>query len=128
MSEGRLNQKQIDIALRKLVAEVVTSESDGEGNVTAVTNGDLIARLLLQKAVGGERVTRDAEGNKKTEVLKPEAWALQYIVERVGGKTPIAVPDQEVGVRASDKVRELARERLNKLATAASGPPRHIPK
>lgn len=95
---------------------------DDEGN--AISREQALADLLWKKALGYTEMTRDDDGNMKQMVHKSESWAMQYIFERREGKAPVALNtgDNEGRIKAADKVRELARERLNKLATAKAGP------
>ena len=92
-----------------------------------LTKGEALARLLWRKALGWVEKTRDDEGNESELIHKPEAWAINLVYERMEGKTPQAVTEQdESRVKAVDKVRELAVARINDLASAAlekSGPP-----
>jgi hypothetical protein len=71
---------------------------------------------------------RDDSGNLAEVVHPPVAWAMQYLYERQEGKAPMAVPDDDNRVKAAEKVRELAKDRLNKMASAVVGPPKHSPK
>jgi hypothetical protein len=118
-SPGKLSQKALNSALRKLSCELYSAEEDG----TPITRADALAKIVWCKALGWMEEYRDESGNLKKEFHKPEPWAIQYVFERLEGKSSQAVPEQEVGVRAADKVRALAKERLNKLAVIAAGPP-----
>jgi hypothetical protein len=53
---------------------------------------------------------------------------MQYIVERREGKVAPAVQEENVGMKAADKVRELAKSRINALAKAVNRPPVPLPK
>lgn len=96
---------------------------------TPMSREEKLARLLWDRALGYEEETRDADGNRKTIKHKPEAWAMQYIYERKEGKTTPAPQEDNQRIKASDRVRELAQERLNQIAKkvavplVAKGPP-----
>lgn len=106
--------------LRKLAIEVHTSDPNGD----VVTREMALARLIWNYALGWEEMTRDDLGNPKRVVHPPVAWAMQYLFERIEGKAPIATAEQTSGLRAVDKVRQLAKDRLNSWATSeVKGPP-----
>jgi len=124
----KLSTKALTRYLNEMGALVHTV--DDEGN--PISREQALADLLWKKALGYTEMGRDDDGNRCEVVHKPEAWAMQYIFERREGKAPAAVQTEDADrIRAADKVRELARERLNKLAAAKagpSGPPTYKPK
>lgn len=109
--------------LKKLAAQVHTVADDG----TQMTRAEVLADLIWKMALGYvEKIeTRDADGNRKIheEYHPPVAWAMQYVFERTEGKAPQAVQEENAGMKAADKVRELSRQRLNSIAKVASGIP-----
>lgn len=122
----KYNSKELTNHLRQLAAEAHDwSEKDG-----LITKGEALARLLWAKALGWEEVQIDDEGNERTVKHPPEAWAIQLVYDRMEGKTPQAVTEDEARMTAADQVRELARARLNQLAAASTkkdkpaGPPK----
>ena len=126
---SKLNTKSITRHLRTLAAEVNTEHFGSDGGI--LTNEEAAARLLWKKALGYTETIRNEEGNQKEVKHKPEAWALQYVMERLEGKIAHAQSEDTNRVRAADKVRELSKTRLNQLATAVAGPkgpPKHKPK
>ena len=120
MADAKLPQRALNAALKRLAAEAYTVEDDG----TVVTKADALARLIWAKALGWVQTTTDDHGNRIRKDYPPEAWAMQYIFERIEGKSAPVIQEPEIGVRASDKVRQLAKDRLNKLANVAAGPPK----
>lgn len=89
---------------------------------TPVTREEALARLLWDMALGYKEQTRDDEGNLKEIVHKPVAWAMQAVWDRKEGRAAPTVLEDENRVRAADKVRDLAKNRVNQLASAAAGP------
>lgn len=119
--------------LNELGREVHTVNDAGD----PITREEALARRLWDMALGWEEQTRDDEGNLKTVKHPPVAWAMQYVYDRKEGRTAPTVLEDEGRVRAADKVRELAKDRVNQLASAAAGPkpsdlkkgpPKHKPK
>lgn len=113
----KYNSKQLTEHLRQLAAEAHDwTEEDG-----VITKGEAMARLLWKKALGWSESTVDDEGNEKKVYHKPESWAIQLVYERMEGRTPQALTEEEdQGRKVHEEVRDLARARLNDLATAAT--------
>ena len=113
----RYNSRQLTEHLRQLAAEAHDwSMEDG-----MITKGEALARLLWRKALGYTEKTKDDEGNEVEEWHKPEAWAIQLVYERMEGKTPQAIGEDESRKRkVKDEVQDLARARLNDIATTAA--------
>ena len=124
----RINHKAITEGLNKLGAQAHTVSDDG----TPITRDEALADLIWKYALGYTETyfETDDRGNKvKREVRHPPAsWAMQYIVERREGKVAPAVQEENVGMKAADKVRELAKSRINALAKAVNRPPVPLPK
>lgn len=121
---GKFSEKALTGHLRRLASEVV--EHDVDGN--PVTREQKLAELVWKLALGGEHEERDEEGTLKRVFTKPVQWAQQFLWERIEGKAPVAASEQTGGVKAVDKVRALARERINSMATASiAGGPRPVP-
>lgn len=126
------NSKDLTNHLRRLLGEAHDwTEADG-----AITKGEALARLLIKKALGYTEEKVDEEGKLTKVEHRPEAWAIQMIYNRVEGKEPQALSQDDEGrrVKAADQVRDLAKSRLNELAAAtagvqtAKGPPKWSPK
>jgi hypothetical protein len=94
--------------------------ADAEGN--PITNEEALARLLWNMALGYEEMTRNEEGTMTRVVHKPVAWAIQYIYDRKEGRAAPTVLEDEGRMKAAEKVRDLAKARLNGLAVSAAGP------
>jgi hypothetical protein len=124
MADLPVNAKALRAALKELASEVLTSETDNDGNVVALTRADALARLLWNRALGYTESYRDEAGRLCKKVHDPESWAMQYVFERIEGRAPQATVEAEAGVKAVDKVRELAKDRLNRIAATIAGPPK----
>lgn len=126
MLPGRLGGKKLTEELRKLAAEAHTITNDG----TPVTREQALSALIWKQALGWVEVVPDEDGNRKEIAHPPVAWCQQFLFERMEGKAVAAQPEETGGIRAAEKVRGLAKERVNALAFAAkkSGPPSHKPK
>lgn len=117
---GKFGGKLLTAELRKLAAE--------QFGATAFTNYEQLAKMIWQQALGWVEETRDEMGNKVTKVHPPIAWCQQFVFERMEGKSAITTTENESGMKASDKVRELARDRVNALSKVTAGPPKFKPK
>lgn len=109
------SNRELTQHLRALAAEAITI--DNNGNV--VTRGEKLASDLWERAIGYE--SKDPKDPDKIVKHAPEAWAIQLIYERMEGKSPTALPDEAGGMKVTDRVDELHKDRLNQMAMAASG-------
>lgn len=116
--------KSLRAELRKLASEI-SDQVDEAGD--PLTNDQVLARMIWRQAKGWTEVIRDDNGNKKEIVHPPVAWAQQFIYLQVDGKVPEASPDDTQGIRAVDKVSELAAERLNNITGKVIKPPPPVP-
>lgn len=109
----RQNSLQADIQryLREIAAE--HTELGPEG--TMISKAEALARLLWKKALGGKEVRRTAKGLEEVEV-SPESWAILTIMDRLLGKAGTVEPDTGRRTTAADRVTDLARANINKLA------------
>lgn len=125
----KLNQKALTKYLNETGLQIHTVDDDGN----PISKEAALADLLWKTALGWEEKLRDDDGNEKTKKHPPAPWAMQFVYERKEGKSSPAITESEGGLRASDKVRALARERLNGMVTAlgktpsTSLPPKHKP-
>lgn len=120
---GILGGKALTAELRKLAVEAIDVSPDG----TPVTREQILSLLIWNQALGWTETwwETDSSGNRiKREVKhKPVPWAQQYLFERMEGKAAQAMPEENGGVKAADKVRQLAKDRINSLARITAGPP-----
>lgn len=113
----KYTSRELTNHVRQLAAEAHDwSMEDG-----AITKGEALARLLWKKALGYTEDIVTDEGEQQTVHHKPEVWAIQLLYDRLEGKTPQAVPEDDHRVKAADRVRELAANRINHLAEVAVG-------
>lgn len=127
MATGRLGGKALTSELRKLANEATTITDDG----TPVTREQQLAVMIWRQALGWTEDTRDEMGNAVTKKHPPVAWCQQFLFERMEGKAPVASTENDGGMKAADKVRQLAKDRINALSIAKAGvggPPKHKPK
>lgn len=106
------NSKQITQHLREMAAVAHEMLEDG----TVMTRGEALALLLWKKALGYTERKVDDEGDVTVTEHNPASWAIQMVYERMEGKTPLAMTEDDTKVKASAKVRELATARLNQLS------------
>jgi len=118
----RYNTKQLSNHLRELAAEAETVLDDG----TCLTKGEVLARLLFAKAIGSTDEVTDDEGNRKTVVNPPERWAAELVFDRLEGRVPQAITEDETRLKVADRVTELNKNRINALSkkvTVTPAPP-----
>ena len=116
--------KKLSEELAKLAKEAHTILNDG----TPVTKEQVLAELIWKQALGWDEKVRDECGNLKEIHHPPVAWCAQFLYERCDGKAPMAEIDQVKGIKASERIRDLSRNRLNALVPVKKGPPVHSPK
>lgn len=93
------------------------------------TKEEALARVLYQRALGWTEIVEEVDeynNRAKREVRHPpEVWAIQYLMDRkLGRVTPAAADTASRRAPLSETVRDIARERLNRLAAAPPPPPR----
>lgn len=127
MGIGRVSGKALTNHLRTLSEEAFTIDDNG----TPVTRAQRLAELIWKTALGHTEEYRDDSGTLVKRYHPPASWAAQYLFERMEGRAPVSMPENEGGLKASDKVRELAKQRLNQRALAVAGvasiPPNYRP-
>lgn len=119
LEQKRLGGKRLTEELRKLACEVIDITPDG----TPITREQRLAEMIWRQALGWSEKVRDIDGNLVEKTYPPVAWSQQYLYERMEGKAPNSLPDVEGGIRAVDKVRDLAKARLNSLIKPKTPPP-----
>ena len=112
----KYSSRQLTNHLRELAA-VAHDWSEEEG---VLTKGEALARLLWERALGFEERTVDEEGKETIVKHPPQQWAVQLVYDRIEGKTPQAVEEDETKIKALDKVRELAADRVSAMAREAA--------
>lgn len=118
----RQTGKALSESLRKMATEPVSVTDDG----TPITRAEKLAAYIWKIAEGWWEEGLDKDFKPFKVWHKPEDWAIKFIFERNEGKAAQAMTEEQPGIRALDKVRELSKDRLNKLAKA--GPPGYKPK
>jgi len=120
----RFSPRALTTEVRKLAEEAFSVTDDG----TPLTRAEALARLLWNMALGYSEKVRDEDGTLKTVIHPPVAWSVQYLYERLEGRPQTAIAEDDTRIRAADKVRELSKQRLNKMAAViVAGPPQHKP-
>ena len=110
--------------MRKLAEEAFSVTDDG----TPLTRAEALARLLWNMALGYSEKVRDENGTLKDVAHPPVAWASQFLYDRLEGRPQTAIAEDETRVKAAERVRDLSKQRLNKMAASVIGPPVHRPK
>lgn len=127
MAVPKYSSKELTRHLRLMAAEADTLLDNGE----VVTKAEALARVLWGKALGFKKVEQRAGAMVEVEHM-PEAWAIQMVWERLEGKVPNAMADDGGKMSATDRVSELNKSRINKMANSAttpkSGPPKLVRK
>ena len=111
-STKRYSAKELTKLLRELAAEAHTITDDG----AVVTKGEALVSLLWQQALGYTERRVNDEGAVEETIHRGAPWAQQLIYDRMEGRVPQAVADDETRLTAAKQVRELAKNRLNDLA------------
>src|SRR5580700_5407734 len=99
---GRLGNRALTDALRTLSEEMISVTDDG----TPLTRAQKLAEAVWKLALGHYSKEKDSEGKVKDVWHPPVAWAMQWITERLEGKAPMAIQEEQQGIRAADKVRQ----------------------
>jgi hypothetical protein len=126
MSQQKYNTRELTNRLRELAAEVHDSRLNDEGEMEFQTKGEALSEAVFRSALGWiEEVVEETDVPGKTVTKKvfhkPQAWAQQFIWDRLEGKSPQALPDDKGGLSAADKVSELAKQRVNALTEETDG-------
>src|SRR5580700_10942790 len=101
---GRLGNRALTDALRTLSEEMISVTDDG----TPLTRAQKLAEAVWKLALGHYSKEKDSEGKVKAAM---------------------AIQEEQQGIRAADKVRQLSVDRINKLAGAkVGGPPKFKPR
>ena len=119
MAQQKYNNRQLTQKLRELAAQLHEVRLE-DGETILVTAGEKLAEEIFKDALGWIEKTEepgDIPGTmiSKTVVHRPQAWAKQFIWDRLEGKTPMALPDDKGGLTAADKVEELQKNTINAI-------------
>lgn len=129
----KYSNRELTTHLRELAATLhdCVEEYDidsGRKIPRARTKGQALAEEVFKRATGWSEEREDDEGNVKQVYHKPESWAIALIWDRMEGKTPQAVAEDETRVKAKDKVSDMAKQRINALVPAAIPEPPSLPR
>lgn len=114
-SAPKFNNSALTKELRARATVVHTITDDG----TPITREQALTEWIWKQALGWVEVIRDDHGNRKEIRHEPVGRWAEFVFERLEGKAaPASASDTTERVSAADKVRELSRERLNKLAAS----------
>lgn len=109
----RNDTRKVTRYLRELATEAETISDDG----TMLTKAEVLARLLWRKALGWteQRRTKD----DVVEIIhQPESWAINLVYDRLEGRVPQQLTDESEIPTVAERVGDLAKARMNKLAQA----------
>lgn len=112
MARKKYNTKDLSNHLRELAAEAETILDDG----TCLTKGEVLARLLWAKAIGSKSTKLNDEGKEIEVVNPPERWAAELVFDRLEGRVPQAITEDETRIKVADRVSDLNKNRLNAIA------------
>ena len=116
MARKKYNSRQLTDHIRELLAEASEVMEEGDnGEIKCLTKGEVLADLIVKRALGYRKTTRTDEGEEKTEEFPPERWAIELVWDRVEGKTPQAVQEDDRSLRVAERVSDLSKKRLNKM-------------
>jgi hypothetical protein len=120
MPQQQFDNRALTRKLRELALTVHDTRMNDEGEVEYTTKGEALAEEVFKSALGHwEEIEEkgDVPGQVTTKKVwrKPEAWAKQFIWDRLEGKSPTALPDDKGGLSVGDKVSELAKARINQM-------------
>lgn len=113
---GKFGGKALSDELRKLARMAHDTMIDGE----TVTREQALAAMIWRQALGWTEEKRDDAGVLRKIDHPPVAWCQQFLFERTEGKAAVATVEPQQGMKAADKVRELAKQRVNALLKPAN--------
>lgn len=108
-----INDQALTRYLAELGKQVHTKRDDG----SFVTREEALAEVLWRMALGWSERVRDNTGAWAEVYHAPVSWAIQLLWDRRDGKPAQAQPEEATRIKATDKVRELARSRINQLVS-----------
>lgn len=115
--QPRYNKQVLSLHLRQLANEAIDVDpKDGD----PITRAHKLAQLLWDKALGGTKMERNDQGQEVQVYNRPESWAIQLVYDRLEGRVPNAADEDADRPRALERLREIARERVNAITAKAS--------
>lgn len=116
----KISPRALSKELAKLASAVHTCDEQGN----EITKEQALADLVWKMALGWEELVKDEDtGQIKRTKHAPLSWAIQYLYERLEGRAAVASPDNAGGIKAAERVGDLAKQRINQLAAIKAGPP-----
>lgn len=119
MTSERITNTALTKHLREIMASIHTSDLNEDGEMVFTTKVERLAEIVADRALGwSEEVEvkkKNGQGEMMTKHHPPEKWAIIMVYERMEGKTPTAVADDNKGLTVTDKVSELAVKAINNL-------------
>jgi hypothetical protein len=98
--------------LRALALEVETVNADGD----PVVKAEALAELVWKYALGFDKKEPDSD---KTTYIPPATWAIEILYNRIEGKIPVAVVEDQ-GRSLTEKVSDLGKAKINAMTKAAT--------
>lgn len=84
---------------------------EGEGQELLITKAEALCRIIWRDAIGWTEIT----GDGKHTIHKPDKTMIQLIYERMEGKPGTADEHKRKDTNISDKISEIAKNRVNKM-------------
>jgi len=104
--------KFLSQALRDLSQEA----HDTDGDRTK-TRADCLAEFIWNAALGYKaKVWNEKKGGLIEKEFGPQTWAIALIFDRLEGKVPMAEDDASPGATLAQRVAEISKDNINKLA------------
>ena len=91
---------------------------DDEGTTRPITKDEQLAREVWRRALGHEQEIENTDGSVSHRVFPPDPKAQAFIFERREGK--VIIPLDDGGATLLDKIAELTKSKLNKVAEEAA--------
>lgn len=113
--------KELTELLNKIGSEAHTMNNDGE----VITKNEALIKLLWDTALGYTEMAMVESGKDKGTMRevkhKPQKWAMELIYNRKEGGLANTSDVNESGISAAKQVRQLAKDRSNKMARKIAG-------
>lgn len=107
-------RRQLSEILGEELAAVHDMTPDGE----IIDQGQALVKIVMKKALGWKETI--VKGREKTVIEhKSEAWAVQFIWDRLEGKAGLATPEVVEKVQVVETLKRLTAVKLNQIAEEA---------